>query len=300
MAAQRSTYLPPTVNKQVGPPRSAGAATALDLLNSNTDALLTKPLGGPRLSAAKLARQRYEEALEAKAVTTQGDLLEFDSPVAANASSELLEEIATVAADGFPGSMPGTLWPGDTVLARYGPDGSHYRARVVRVYSSRGCSLADVEWLRPVQVLTNSSEFLSLDLDDSLHRIGLQVGTDVRIPKEGAAREFGPQDAARHAAVENSQADGLLDLLDLDLAAPCVEVSPAAVTGQGSSATMPVAPALHAGYSLPTSQPNSALPAKSLVEVSHALPPAPKSPEERFGFVSDMIFQAADGQGSSK
>eukprot|EP00913_Durusdinium_trenchii_P006913 g6503.t1 len=157
----------------------ANAATALRLLECNPESLL--PSRGPgRTSAAKLARQRYEEALKANAV--QGDLLDFDTPTTtpkgASAASQTEVEVGDIT---WPGSSPSTLWPGDVVLARYGPHGAFYRARVVRVYSSRGMSLADVEWIRQDDL---ANDVLSHAFDESQHRHGLQVGTEVRSIQE--------------------------------------------------------------------------------------------------------------------
>merc|ERR1719221_894001 len=72
-----------------------GAATALDLLKRDPDSLLASPSGGAfpmgrrDKSAAKLARERYMQALETKA---PADLLDFDSPAAA--SSAMVEPLS--------------------------------------------------------------------------------------------------------------------------------------------------------------------------------------------------------------
>eukprot|EP00931_Biecheleriopsis_adriatica_P096303 TRINITY_DN69961_c0_g1_i1.p1 TRINITY_DN69961_c0_g1~~TRINITY_DN69961_c0_g1_i1.p1 ORF type:complete len:350 (+),score=56.22 TRINITY_DN69961_c0_g1_i1:101-1150(+) len=344
MAARQSTYLPPrAVNQKLGAPRSAPAATALDLLSCNPDSLLSRPLGG-RLSAAKLARQRYEEALGAKASgdQVQGDLLEFDSPKAAPAappsSDAALASTApppdVPATAGQIGGVPGTLWPGDTVMARYGPGGSFFRARVVRVYSNRGCSLVDVEWMRAQEAGPNCFDCLGAGFDESWHRNGLQVGVDVFLPAGGGsapsnaappARALGscaspaPPPALVPASVSSSSSL-LPDLLDLT---PNIEVQPTNcidVQGVGMPGhvpfgaapptmlagqlplvgQLPVMPAPGRSPTAPStmgaSNYGNGSPAGAYAANAATASGSPGGSQDRFNFVSDIIFQAADAQ----
>mmetsp|Transcript_113737 Transcript_113737/g.361444 ORF Transcript_113737/g.361444 Transcript_113737/m.361444 type:complete len:328 (-) Transcript_113737:141-1124(-) len=286
-AAAAMTYAPPTAPQRLPGNRIGyvNTAAALDLLRGDPASLTSfspPPGGRPRgqKSAAKVALERYEEALQRQ---TEGpaDLLEFDessspppfsvrdipeaaapvggplddllgSPAASAASGDLLggspsercngdlllggiqavpapalPALASVAfaAQAVPGGFvhsggaSGTgLWPGETVLARYVANGSWYRARIVRVYSSRGASLADIEWLRPQAsspvTLQTHSEFLcnapgEPPPDETLHRHGLQVETDIRRPGSSdhapLAQRLGAA-AARTGAPEASPA----------------------------------------------------------------------------------------------
>ncbi|CAJ1330331.1 unnamed protein product [Effrenium voratum] len=193
----RQSYLPPSPQDAQGL-RASGAATALRLLECNPESLLRTG----RQSAAKLARQRYEELVKAP---QRGDLLDFETPTCAPKDPGEAESL--------PGSVPGNLWPGDTVLARYGVGGRFFRARVVRVYSSRGSSLADVEWLSLQGAPWDES--LSPSLDAALHRHGLQVGTDLR-SLEGSRPQAFP-------ALSGAPPEALPDLLDLSLEATAGE-----------------------------------------------------------------------------
>mmetsp|Transcript_60176 Transcript_60176/g.166538 ORF Transcript_60176/g.166538 Transcript_60176/m.166538 type:complete len:407 (-) Transcript_60176:162-1382(-) len=212
MTARRPSYSPPTGahvypgRAPAGPRTSGSAATALALLECDPEKVLAGPLPGrPGRSAAALARERYREALKVPA-----DLLEFDSPPAA-ASSATAEDsaapaqpvLAAAAPSAAPatvssaipsGSAPSGLWPGDTVLARYGPRGCFYRARIVRVYSRNGASLADVEWLRPQAGMPEDGLYLSgagIDFDDIVHRQGLKVDTDLRSAHSSGSLRMG-------------------------------------------------------------------------------------------------------------
>eukprot|EP00812_Abedinium_dasypus_P008987 NODE_2709_length_890_cov_334.182036.p1 GENE.NODE_2709_length_890_cov_334.182036~~NODE_2709_length_890_cov_334.182036.p1 ORF type:complete len:185 (-),score=33.65 NODE_2709_length_890_cov_334.182036:161-715(-) len=99
--------------------------------------------------------------------------------------SELLTGDAVVAMS-TANARADACWPGDTVLATYGRFGRFYRARVVRVYSRSGCSLVDIEWLRPqASALVDSSYVCAAGLDESLHRDGLEMGVEVRRIVEG-------------------------------------------------------------------------------------------------------------------
>lgn len=220
------------------------AAVALDLLECDPSAVLSHPLGGRAgrqrgdKSAARLALERYKEELRRQA-QVPADLLQFDSPqaaapsgfaaaasgagVRAPAASIALSEVDAC------GQQDG-LWPGDTVLARYGSGGGFYRARVVRVYSSRGAALADVEWLRPqvTSPAAASEDFLCnvAGGDETLHRQGLQVDVDIHIPSIdsplGASRARRGAAAAKAAAAASQAsapalaAPAVPDLLDLE------------------------------------------------------------------------------------
>mmetsp|Transcript_123296 Transcript_123296/g.356264 ORF Transcript_123296/g.356264 Transcript_123296/m.356264 type:complete len:444 (-) Transcript_123296:95-1426(-) len=185
-------------------------------------------------SAAKLARERYEAELRRSQAAPVDLLDFDDSPPTASAPSQpapaappatlaspaafspasptsgwevyssppvggacsggaSASSASPVSADVDPAAAVG-LWPGDTVMARYGPSGGHYRARVVRVYSNRGSIWADVEWLRPQAFGVppgEAGEFLCNDAaaDETMHRHGLQVGRDINVPQ--IARDAG-------------------------------------------------------------------------------------------------------------
>ncbi|CAE7299796.1 unnamed protein product [Symbiodinium microadriaticum] len=159
---------------------------------------------------------QYQERLEAKAGDAHGDLLDFEDGSAGSEPATSSQASAPYRNEALPGFVPETLWAGDTVLARYGPNGRFFRARVVRVYSSRGSSLADVEWLR-TQDSRSGDEFLGPLQDELLHRNGLQVGTEVRaLASSGSARSSaaagvpGPTAPAQ----EGPPAAAMPDLLD--------------------------------------------------------------------------------------
>jgi len=173
MTTRSRAYAPPSSTD--GPRTGAdAAAAALGLLECDPASVLwSRGVAGSSAgghqparhkSAAKLARQRYEEALAGKAALAPADLLDL-SPSSRSPQ----------------GDSPVGLWPGDTVLARFGPGGSFYHARVVRVYSSRGCSLVDVEYIRPPPQAGGDAS----GGETPLHGNGLQVGTDVRRPGAG-------------------------------------------------------------------------------------------------------------------
>mmetsp|Transcript_67358 Transcript_67358/g.217496 ORF Transcript_67358/g.217496 Transcript_67358/m.217496 type:complete len:376 (-) Transcript_67358:161-1288(-) len=201
---RRPSYSPPTgahTRPHVG---AVGAAAALALLECDPSSVLVRPLGGRKgRSAAALARELYTEALETQ---PPADLLEFDSPAATSSAAvadpavTMPPVVAAVASAASPASQGARepmvqldtasgLWPGDVVLARYGPRGVFYRARIVRVYSRNGASLADVEWLRPPADCREDGEYLTgvgADLDDTRHRHALQVDRDLRSAHGGS------------------------------------------------------------------------------------------------------------------
>lgn len=309
--SRQASYLPPTAPN---PGRAANAAsTALRLLECNPESLLAPDASrrGGRLSAAKLARQRYEEALKANAV--QGDLLEFDTPSASKIAEDAPNDEASTSvrfapADGYLGASVSpereiNPWPGDVVLARYSPHDAFYRARVVRVYSSRGLSLADVEWLRQGEdASVLGKDFLGSSLDEvGLHRHGLQVGTDLR----SLQAESQPSQPSRPSQLEATRRQPevqeatnivLPDLLDFSPEErPRGTEFPHASGGlaflQGPSALLPE-PLDFAGAGLGINGPVRSDKTTSL-EKQAAVKPV--TPEERFGFVSDLILQASDG-----
>lgn len=174
------------------------AAAALDLLECDPSSLVWPTKGGGGLtgqgrpggrrekSAAQLAREQYEAQAQARqAWQAPVDLLDLDSPAQASTSVTSGTQLLDMGQDGG-GQRSGAplgrgLWPGDVVFARYGPNGNFFRAKVVRVYSSRGSSLADVEWLRPQAGCGTTSQFVcSTGLDETLHGVGLQVGVDTQ------------------------------------------------------------------------------------------------------------------------
>merc|ERR1719329_1023210 len=112
-------------------------------------------------------------------------------------------------------------------MARFGPTGSFHRARLVRVYSQGGAALADVEWLRPQVGMPDDPLFLCCarpGVDDTQHRQGLQVSTDIRRgnspPQPAAAQVMQSCPAPEPSA----SAQPSLDLLDFGMAAPAVQV----------------------------------------------------------------------------
>lgn len=242
-------YAPPRQDGR-GPPQPRGvgdadgatAAAALEMLRCDPELLMTTGgLASPgadaetalpsgvsgrprdRPSAAKLARERYAEALSAKpsAPAEIVDLLDLSTPTACGSSApedlnpSLLMLTVPSGESGSSAALPGAaafasgsgnaatlvdwpslgnavptnLWPGDVLLARYGLGGNaFYRARVVRVYSSRGSTLADIEWLRPqVGSPVDSFYACSAGVDETQNLIGLQVSEDLRgLPGVGA------------------------------------------------------------------------------------------------------------------
>eukprot|EP00424_Heterocapsa_rotundata_P001367 CAMPEP_0168672296 /NCGR_PEP_ID=MMETSP0503-20121227/22559_1 /TAXON_ID=89963 /ORGANISM="Heterocapsa rotundata, Strain SCCAP K-0483" /LENGTH=260 /DNA_ID=CAMNT_0008716613 /DNA_START=30 /DNA_END=812 /DNA_ORIENTATION=- len=252
------TYAPPRRSMPPSPKDAnlggASAALALEILECDPQDLLSRPLGGRR-SAAKLARERYEQALRA-AMKAPADLLDFDSPPAAASSAAPAFDPDPFGADPLAasgsaasspsrpqGGAPSGLWPGDTVMARYGRGGSFYRARVIRVYSRDGSTLADVEWVRPQAGARGDREYLRNGdghMDETLHRYELQVGTDIRrIPGSSPGSGGGcPAAATPPMAVVPAMppppgrttpavgAAAVPDLLDLDDGPP-VEALPA-------------------------------------------------------------------------
>lgn len=327
-----NAYIPPIEGNHTRPRVGAiGAAAALDLLECDPASLLAKPIGGRRdKSAAKLARERYEEALESK---DSIDLLEFNSP---KASSSTAVGFPVTTANALPGDAPGDLWPGETVLARYNSSSSFYRARVVRVYSSRGISLVDVEWLRPQVADTENREYLNVsnkDPDESLHSNGLQVRTDVRRPTSGDGIALLPQGGANASAALRPAASAAStagvaypDLLDLQAAStqansaapdllgdapllmplaggPAVDAAALATTGLSMGASTGGGPVLTTwtAPAVGTRHPNdisltvtSSVPAMPSAPLNAMPAPANPSATERFGFVSDMISKAVD------
>mmetsp|Transcript_63563 Transcript_63563/g.151608 ORF Transcript_63563/g.151608 Transcript_63563/m.151608 type:complete len:302 (+) Transcript_63563:149-1054(+) len=198
----------------------AGAAPPpveeLDLLglDSSQSNGAPSPLSPP---APSVTRQTPEPSREAR--PSEPDLLTVEVEAyhtAATEPSDLL--FASVA----PGEPYPHLYPGEIVLARYGPQGSWYRARVVNSYRSAGRGWADIEWLRPeAEATVGSRQFLCTSgLDETAHRIGLEVGVNVFRPTfaQGAptplkaARSSAPSPAA--VASPASLQDDLLDLAD--------------------------------------------------------------------------------------
>lgn len=163
------------------------AASALDLLEYDPKSLLWRGEWANkedrRPSAAQLAREQYKELISRKAQESAADLtdlLDLDAPSPSAASSPAVQGQHSADADAR-AEPSGVLWPGDVVFARYGPGGSFFRARVVRVYSSRGRSMADIEWMRPEAGSPGSREYLwTCGLDETLHRNALEVSADVR------------------------------------------------------------------------------------------------------------------------
>mmetsp|Transcript_128937 Transcript_128937/g.248408 ORF Transcript_128937/g.248408 Transcript_128937/m.248408 type:complete len:357 (-) Transcript_128937:39-1109(-) len=183
------------------------AAAALDLLECDPSSLVWPTKGRPGgrrdKSAAQLAREQYEAQAQARQVARQApvDLLDLDSPAHATTSSTSGAQLLDMDQGGGgqrSGAPPGRgLWPGDVILARYGPNGSFFRAKVVRVYSSRGSSLADVEWLRPQAGSGTTAQFVcSTGMDETLHGVGLQVGVDTQ-----GLNSAGPSDGVRAPTV---------------------------------------------------------------------------------------------------
>ncbi|CAE7612348.1 unnamed protein product [Symbiodinium necroappetens] len=297
--AEVSSYLPPSAASQtMGAARVAGAATALRLLECNPDSLLSRPLGG-RVSAAKLARMQYQERLEAKAGDAHGDLLDFEDGSAGSEPATSSQASAPYRNETLPGFVPETLWAGDTVLARYGPNGRFFRARVVRVYSSRGSSLADVEWLR-TQDSRSGDEFLGPLQDELLHRNGLQVGTEVRaLASSGSARSSAAAGAPGPTAPaqEGPPAAAMPDLLDFS---PLGEAVP-------SGADL-LAPAGDLTPGLPRLDFSGARPVEAQrppsligggygnVPVQAPTTESSQKPQESFDFVSDLFLQVSDVQ----
>ncbi|CAE7041406.1 unnamed protein product [Symbiodinium natans] len=307
MTARQSSYLPPSAASQtMGAARVAGAATALRLLECNPDSLLSRPLGG-RVSAAKLARMQYQEHLEAKAGHAQGDLLDFEDGSAASEPSTSSQVPTQSRNEMLPGFPPEMLWAGDTVLARYGPNGRFFRARVVRVYSSRGSSLADVEWLRP-QDGRSSEEFLG-PLQDELHnRNGLQVGTEVRAlmesrgasaPSTSACTPVAPIERKPGSEEGPAALPDLLDFSPLGEAAPSgdlLSMEGCAVPGDAS----PLPRLNFSGAGPPPMElSRDTLPSSGYGHAQVQAPAASpqEQPKERFDFVSDLFLQASDQPG---
>eukprot|EP00927_Polykrikos_kofoidii_P065830 TRINITY_DN61548_c0_g1_i1.p1 TRINITY_DN61548_c0_g1~~TRINITY_DN61548_c0_g1_i1.p1 ORF type:complete len:338 (-),score=32.37 TRINITY_DN61548_c0_g1_i1:282-1295(-) len=196
----------------------AAAAAALEILHCDPESLIapSSSIGvgavpaststvrsGERSSAAKLARERYAEALSAKAPvapTPADDLIDLGTSTAGGSS-----DLITLDKDTPSPEQPSGPWPGDVVLARYGIGGkSFYRARVVRVYSNRGSALVDVEWLRPPDgVLADRYYAWWSGADETKNKNGLHIENDLQsLPNvtRGSVRSGGeaavPADAA--------------------------------------------------------------------------------------------------------
>lgn len=273
--------------------------------------------GERRESAAKLARDQYAEAISGKAwqTTVQSDLLDLDAPSPSYSSTSASRSV-TERADN-----PGGLWPGDSVFARYGPGGEFYHARVVRVYSSRGLSLADIEWLRPQAGSRSDTHFLcSRGFDDTMHRNGLQVGSDVcrqsTPPSAASAGQSAslqamvpplpqssvplpvlpaPHRLAPPTTVAGSSGGDLLDLLDLQspsedlLASNAPLESSTTAIGQGMPFIQPLSPQASNlavpmnSSSLNIVPPVSALGGSSMVTVQQAMWSTANAPQVASG-----------------
>eukprot|EP00439_Symbiodinium_sp_Y106_P078240 s1163_g17.t1 len=326
MTARQSSYLPPSAASQtMGAARVAGAATALRLLECNPDSLLSRPLGG-RVSAAKLARMQYQERLEAKAGDGHGDLLDFEDGSAGSEPATSSQAPAPSRSETLPGFVPETLWAGDTVLARYGPNGRFFRARVVRIYSSRGSSLADVEWLR-TQDSRSGDEFLGPLQDELLNRNGLQVGTEVRALAASSGSDFAPEREQDVLRATGSQANAVLGCKARSSAAavvpgptataPAKEAPPAAAMpdlldfsplGEAApSGADLLAPAGDPSPGLPRLDFSGARPVEAQrppllsggygnVPVQAPTTRSSQKPQESFDFVSDLFLQVSDAQ----
>lgn len=209
--SKRGTYVPPSLHLQLPEaPKNArklvDAAAALDLLECDTSTLL--PANGPGLeastlsptlnhlgptkssfcaseitagrgqhgkSAAQRAREIYAKAAEG-ASGSCSDVIDGGSLVDGPASGSA--DIASIASTS---AIHENLWPGDVVLARYGPNGHFYGARIVRVYNSVGIPVVDVEWLRPQAITQPGIPCLyNSTLDETLHRFELCVRDDIR------------------------------------------------------------------------------------------------------------------------
>jgi len=331
------SYAPPTAVSPPGPRvGEVRAAMALDLLECDPAAVLSRPLGRRRgeKSAAQLARERYEEELRQAHVKAPDDLMNFDGPQAAASSAASAPAVrappipaAPLTADAV--SQQSGLWPGDIVMARYGPGGCFYRARVVRVYSSRGAAIVDVEWLRPqaTSPVSIAGEFLcnaggGVPPDESLYRQGLQVDVDLNLssvesPSHASRRgnasmastpaSFTPalSTPASNQAVASTPASAgpLADLLDLDF--PTLDAQ-----APVSSAAAAQPPTLQSATGLPLMSPGP--PPVSVLQTATwpaaPLPPAAgivangtdsawsKPQPESFDFVSQMMTQATDIQ----
>jgi len=343
-----ATVLSAATEKNIG----ASGATATASIEGNRR-------GGR--SAAALARLQYEEALQSqRQAAAREDLLHLDSPAASSAepSEPALLQTAIAAAVGVAAepwgkasletapeggdiaAAPGScLWPGDTVLAKYNVKGDFYRARIVRVYSRGGCSLADVEWLRPPQAeavggnSSGSGLYLTLAAEgganNDLRRQGLRVDADIqRLPPQAShgnamsAAPVFPQSA--HAAEvplnreevlqgnittatdvtaavaakaapsacvvlprrpqTAGQASALPDLLDLGS-----PLAPAAATAPAAGATpYPWSSGFSSGGTLE----GSATACSGVAALAGSVCTQAAAPQERFDFVSDLIYQA--------
>lgn len=308
------------------------AAAALDLLVCDPATLLVPQWGGiagrKDKSAAKLAREQYEQLLATK---VPDDLLDLDTPAASSSAAcpfLLSASDAPVTGEALP-----CLWPGDVVMARYGHNGGFYTARVVRVYSSRGASLVDVEWLRPqAGAPATRIHVCSTGQDETQNCIGLEVGKAVRRASDSQAHAVPPVGIAipaqRPSAVpapapslparkETGLSPLLPDLLDLQGPAEASRSAPdllgsAMDTGIPVAGQLPLAgmqngawgnaapTALMEAPRLPRVSADVVVPGMPLASpVAQPAPmPAQKVTEtrqkERFSFVSDMILQAAD------
>lgn len=225
-----------------------------------------------RRSAARLARERYEEALAAIAAASTASLGSScqagGSGTAASSEPCFFVTTATAAkhapptpaaahTDAHAGATVAVakpagdilamgLYPGDTVLAGYGTIASSFYARVVRVYRSRGVDLVDVEWMRPPKGREGQAkEFLGTSVDHSQHRFGLRVGEDVRRPLPPPCLAACP--AITTPAAATPPLDALLPpalpLAGQALSAPAAGADEAAGVARGATQTQTVAAA---------------------------------------------------------
>ncbi|CAK0822279.1 unnamed protein product [Prorocentrum cordatum] len=261
-------YSPPCIRparpSDLGPRgrTDAAAAAALDLLQRDpADVLVRGRAGGglaggaaatrrSRPSAAQLARERYTQLLQQQAPP---DLLDLDSPVAAPGSPALAAPPGPGGAAGAPLAAAGSravpaaagplapqsaassdVFQGETVSARYAPDGRFYWARVVQAYMRQGASLVDVAWLRPHAGASEAeaAQYLigqgrAATLDEAHYQNGLRVGVDVHRgaqPPAPAVGSVGPAPPAWAAAGSPAGGPDLgalaPDLLDLQAGPP--------------------------------------------------------------------------------
>mmetsp|Transcript_3321 Transcript_3321/g.7860 ORF Transcript_3321/g.7860 Transcript_3321/m.7860 type:complete len:283 (-) Transcript_3321:85-933(-) len=202
MTARRLVYQPPNGGLETRQRRqlssaSIDAAAALNLLECDPSSVLwprpaskestggacssfdaSRPSGiQAHKSAAKAAREKYAEALAAKARATPMDLLDLGSSPASGSSQApaavpALRAVTAPRVEDTQTSSDGVswVWAGDTVLARWGQGDRFSRARVIRVYSRAGAAQVDVEWLEPQ----------ATDCGRQRHCHGLLVAQDIR------------------------------------------------------------------------------------------------------------------------
>jgi len=183
--------------------------------NGAVDGDHSVPSPAPSACSGQLKPQREQARANSAHSLTSEVSTTSTAPPDLQARLELLQPSPQVSSSP-PAEASFHAFPGQIVLARYGPTGAFYRARVLHSYSSGGRELADVVWLRPDASQVGHQQFLSSDgLDEAANRTGLEVGVTVHRLDVTAVQDASTANPPESAGVACAQPTQVQDLLDL-------------------------------------------------------------------------------------